>query len=186
MKNLYVEELDYKNIKLQEYVAELKERYKINNKVLLIQTPQFLFESFNIDVAKNRGYYAFPPTGLQTIAKSISSFDLEVNLLDLNYELLNRIVYDGFDINQWLSIFDDYINKFDPSVIGITCLTEYNEVLNTNHPLTALLNNIRKKYNKIVIIGGPTPTNEYSNYLEKNLCDFVITNFLKILYSHVS
>src|SRR3989344_816839 len=82
MKNLYVEELDYKNIKLQEYVAELKERYKINNKVLLIQTPQFLFESFNIDVAKNRGYYAFPPTGLQTIAKSISSFDLEVNLCD--------------------------------------------------------------------------------------------------------
>lgn len=165
----------YDNLKLNEYIKNLKNHCEINKKVLLIQAPQFLFDSFNIDVAKNRGYYAFPPTGLQTIAKSLSNLDLEVNLLDLNYELLNRVINNDLDISQWLTILDEYLAKFNPSIVGITCLTEYNDVLNSNHPLTAILKNVKRKFNKIVIIGGPTPTNEYAGYLTEDLCDFVVT-----------
>jgi len=166
---------NFTNLNLNEHIINLKKKFSLNNKILLIQTPQFLFESFNIQVAKNRGYYAYPPTSLQTIAKSISDLNLEINILDLNYELLNRVIYQNFDINNWLSILDESLNLFNPSIIGITCLTEYNDILNKNHPLTALLEYISKKYKKIVIIGDPTPTNEYSRYLKDNLCDFVVS-----------
>lgn len=39
-------------------IEKLRKKYVLNNRVLLIQAPQFLLNSFNVTVAKNRGYYA--------------------------------------------------------------------------------------------------------------------------------
>ena len=77
------------NRNLAEYVTRLRKKYTINDKVLLVQAPQLLFESFNTDIVKNRGCYAYPPTGLQCIAKALSNRNLEIDILDLNYVLLN-------------------------------------------------------------------------------------------------
>lgn len=63
------------------YIEKLRKKYVLNNRVLLIQAPQFLLNSFNVTVAKNRGYYAYPPKGLQCIAKALSGRNLEIDIL---------------------------------------------------------------------------------------------------------
>lgn len=186
---------NYDNRHLKEYCESLREKYELNNKILFIQPPQFLFESFNLKVARNKGYYAYPPTGLQYLAKAISNRNLEINLLDLNYLTLKKVNFDfSFDYRNWLDILDIYLNDYNPSIIGITSLTAYGEVLRPTHPLTDLLNHLRMKDKHIIIIGGPTPTNEYENYLKSELCHFVVAkegelkiNFLlDILYNGFS
>ena len=82
------------NINFEQYIAELKSKYDINNKILLVHTPEFLLNSFNVDIVKNKGYYAYPPTGLQWISKVLSVRDLQVEILDLNYLLLKNVIND--------------------------------------------------------------------------------------------
>lgn len=166
----------FNNTKFIDYISMLRKRYLVNNKVLLVQAPQFLFNSFNTDIARNRGYYAYPPTGLQWIAESLKDKDIDSFILDLNYEILKHIKEDkGFNYLDWLSILDKYIEKHKPSVIGVTCINIYTDVFKENHPLTLILEYLREKDSSIIISGGPIATNEYFNYLDKGLSHFIVT-----------
>lgn len=156
------------------YLEHLRRRYLRNNRVLLIQTPQFQFETLNVEVAKNRGLYAYPPTGLQCLAKVLTDFPVDVEILDLNYLLLQKIITDNFDPSRWLSLLDDYLQRRDPAIIGVTCLTSYGDVLRPTHPLTSVLRHLREHDQQLVLIGGPTATNEYEEYLQQGLCHAVL------------
>ena len=108
------------NTKLAEFAAVLRRKYSLNNRVLFVQSLQFLFESLNIEVIKNRGYYAYPPTGLQHLIKALSGRNLEFKVLDLNYQFLKRVIYDNsFNYQRWLDILDDCLNEYKPSIIGL-------------------------------------------------------------------
>ncbi|OGL44743.1 MAG: hypothetical protein A2W05_01900 [Candidatus Schekmanbacteria bacterium RBG_16_38_10] len=164
------------NTKLAEYTVELRKKYSLNNKVLFIQSLQFLFESINIDVIKNRGYYAYPPTGLQCLAKALSGRGIEIEVLDLNCQFLKRVINDEtFNYLNWLDILDEYLKKNRPSIIGVTSISVYSDVFSPSFPLTSILRYLHDRDEHIVIAGGPIATNEYENYLEKDLCHFVVT-----------
>jgi len=169
------------NTDLIEYIQLLKEKYTINEtgiskKVMLVQTPQFLLESFNPEIARNRGYYAFPPTGLQCIMNALSGKGLDISILDLNYLFLKKVIENAtFSYADLLSLFDEELDRQQPSIVGFTCLTAYGDVLRETHPLTAVLDHLRKRGKEIVILGGPTVTNEVENYLKLGLCHFVVT-----------
>ncbi len=164
------------NTKLAEYTIELRKKYFLNNKVLFIQSLQFLFESINIDVIKNRGYYAYPPTGLQCLAKALSGRGIEIDVLDLNCQFLKRVINDEtFNYLNWLDILDEYLKKNRPSIIGVTSISVYSDVFSPSFPLTSILRYLHDRDEHIVIAGGPIATNEYENYLEKDLCHFVVT-----------
>lgn len=172
-KNRQVELLD--NSKLAKYAAILRKKYSLYNKVLLIQPPQFIFDSFNLKVAKQKGCYAYPPTGLQCIAKALSNRNLEINILDLNYQLLKHIINDAsYNYLNWLGILDEYLKTYNPSIIGTTCISVYTDVFKDGHPLTTLLKHLQKKDKFIIIAGGTIATNEYESYLKKELCHFVV------------
>ncbi|MBU3956390.1 B12-binding domain-containing radical SAM protein [bacterium] len=162
----------------------------MNNKVLLIQTPQFMPDAFNRKVAQQRGCYAYPPAGLQCIANALSDRDLEIDILDLNYHVLKSVVNEeNFDDIKGTGILDEYLNRHNPSIIGVTCLTIYGDIFEDTHPLTCLLKHLRKRDKSIIIAGGPIATNEYENYLKKDLCHFVIEgegeNKIKFLFDYL-
>lgn len=178
------------NRELAEYTAVLQEKYSLNNKVLLVQPPQFILDSFNYKVAKEKGCYAYPPTGLQCLAKSLSDKKLDIDILDLNYQLLKRVVEDdSYNYLHWLDLLDEYLNKNRPSIIVVTCISIYTDVFNPYHPLTSLLAHLHKRDDSIIIAGGPIATNEYNNYLMKDLCHFVIKgegeNKIKYLFDYL-
>lgn len=163
------------NSKFTACVSLLNTQYKINKNILLIQSPQFLLDKFNVEVARAKGCYAFPPTGLQCLAKALSGRELDIDILDLNYLLLKKVIEDRtFDYMNWLQLLDSYLEKNEPSIIGVTCLTVYSDVFGGGHPLTAILEHLRNKNKYVVIAGGPIAVNEYENYLQKGLCHFVV------------
>ena len=155
----------------------LRDQYINNRKILFIQTLQLQLSAFNRNVARNKGYYAYPPTGLQWLVKSLEETELEVSLLDLNYEFLKRIISDDtFSSNDWLSLVDEWLDKIQPSVVGVSCIGVSTNLLDDNHPLTGVLRHVKNKNSCIVIAGGPTATNEYKDCLNHDLCHFIVAN----------
>jgi radical SAM superfamily enzyme YgiQ (UPF0313 family) len=163
------------NEALRTYAASLRKRFGPGRRLLLIQSPQFLFETINPEVICNRGYYAYPPTGLQRLAESLSARDVEVRILDLNLHVLQRIAEQGrFDPEGWLNALDEQLDTFRPNLVGVTCLTVYTDLFATNHPLTAILRHVTARGEQMVLIGGPTATNEMDRYLKEGLCHFAV------------
>ena len=155
----------------------LRDQYINNRKILFIQTLQLQLSAFNRNVARNKGYYAYPPTGLQWLVKSLEETELEVSLLDLNYEFLKRIISDDtFSSNDWLSLVDEWLDKIQPSVVGVSCIGVSTNLLDDNHPLTGVLRHVKNKNSCIVIAGGPTATNEYKDCLNPDLCHFIVAH----------
>jgi radical SAM superfamily enzyme YgiQ (UPF0313 family) len=177
---------------LQAYAGGLRQQFGPGKRLLLVQAPQFLFETINPEVIKNRGYYAYPPTGLQSLAASLSGRDIEVKILDLNLHVLTQIAQDGqFDPEKWLRILDDHLDAFQPTMVGVTCLTVYADLFATNHPLTGMLRHLKERAEHLVIIGGATASNEAQRYVEDGLCHFAVDgegedklNFLIDVYEH--
>lgn len=166
----------FDNSKFYEYSTTLRKKYVFNNRVLLIQTPQFLLETFDVEIARNRGYYAYPPTGLQWIAKALSSRNLEIDILDLNYHLLQKVIKDeAFDYNNWIMLLDDYLNnRKKPYLVGVSSINVVKNVFTDNYPLTMVLEYLKKRDESIVIAGGPIAGDKYEDYFSKQLCHFII------------
>ena len=68
-----------------ENLNRIKAEFPFDNRVTLIHCPTFNFDSFNVEVAKNRAYYAYPPTGLQCLKAVLLDLGIQVDILDLNF-----------------------------------------------------------------------------------------------------
>ena len=168
-------EYQFSNTHLTEYITRLREEYTLGKKIALIQAPQFLFDSFNVDIVKARGYYAYPPTGLQCLAESLSNRGLDIDIFDLNYTLLKRVINDEtFNHHNWLELLEEYLDREVPSIVGVTSINVYRDVFEPGYPLTSILQCLKHRGESIVLAGGPIATSEYQNYLMADLCHFVI------------
>ena len=160
---------------LRDYAALLKKRFNPQRNILLLQAPQFLFDAINVDVIRNRGYYAYPPTGLQWLATSLSNRNIRIDLHDLNLQVLQRLIADpNYDYHVWLEMLDEVLDRVQPSIIAVSCLTVYADLFNQPHPLTDVLTHLMRKGMYIVIAGGPTVSNEIEGYLQRGLCHFAM------------
>ena len=83
---------------LVRYVSQLKGEIAVSSNILFIQAPQFLFNTVNLEVIREKGYYAYPPTGLQRLVTSLSGKNLNIKILDLNYLVIEKLIHDkSFD-----------------------------------------------------------------------------------------
>lgn len=157
------------NLFLIEYCNLLKSKYRLNKRVLLVQIPQLVFKSFNPEVVKKKGYYVFPPTGLQYLYEAIKKRDLDIKILDLNFMLLKKVFEEDFDYRQWIDILKEYVDDFDPAVIGVSCMYDLGI-----QPLMEVLKFLRQRNRSVIITGGVIPTYEGESLQEQDLCHFVI------------
>jgi radical SAM superfamily enzyme YgiQ (UPF0313 family) len=140
------------------------------SRVLLLQIPQILLDAFNRDVALRRGYYIFPPTGLQCLYEATRHRDLEFRILDLNYEILRHVHEDSdFSHEDWPKILEKTLAEFQPHIVGVSCLFD----VGINPMLTAL-RVIREHTKAVAIGGGVIATYEWKRLLGPGLCHFVV------------
>lgn len=153
-----------------EYCRSLRPVIGDNRRVLLIQIPQIILTAFNHDVAEKRGYYIFPPTGLQCLYESARHRDLEFRILDLNFEILKRAQEDpGFDPEKWHPILQEAIEEYQPGIIGMSCLFDLGI-----QPMLEALRLVRAWGKAVVIGGGVICTYEWKRLLAADLCHFVV------------
>ncbi len=159
---------------LVQYVSDIRNKFVLSRRILLIQTPQFSPDVFSPGIAKRRGYYAFPPVGLLCLARSLLERKFEVTLFDLNYEILkSSCTNPSFQFDDWKKLLDETISRVQPSIIGITSLTSFSDMTSNNHPLHMILKHLGGR-GMLVVIGGPSATNGYESFLQKNLCQFAV------------
>src|SRR3989344_726689 len=157
------------NQKLKIFCNELKQKVNLNKNILLVNLPQFSLERFEREVAKNKVYYSYPPTGLQYLVSALKNRDLEIDILDLNYEFLKKVISDdSFNSFDWIDILKEKIKKKNYPIIGISnffyvdapYLFEISKFLRNNHEC-------------IIILGGQNATYNAEDFLKKNYGDFV-------------
>jgi radical SAM superfamily enzyme YgiQ (UPF0313 family) len=174
------------NTHLKEYCDKLKKEVVINNKIIFIKGLQVNLDFFELKVARNRCYFAYPPTGLQYLAQAIEHRDLDVKILDLNYEFLKRSNEDpDFDCRKGMDIFKEYLDNNDASVIGVSNMFNI-EVKG----FIEILNYLKQRNDKrVIIIGGHNGTYEGKHLLKRGLCHFVCgresENKINYLFDHL-
>ncbi|MFC1570455.1 B12-binding domain-containing radical SAM protein [Candidatus Omnitrophota bacterium] len=154
----------------KEYCESLKKKYASNDKVLFVQIPQFILKSFDPAIAKRKGYYAFPPTGLQYLSESLKDSSLNINILDLNLEVLKKATQEeSFDPDGWMDILEDELDRVDPYIVGVSCMYDSGIPV-----LMKILELLKKRDRSIVVVGGVIGTYEHENLLSRDLCHFVV------------
>jgi len=155
--------------RLKEYCKELKEEINLNNKVLFVRGPEINLDSFEREVALDKGYYVLPPTGLQYLAAAIEDRNLDVKILNLGFDVLKKVKEDeSFNPKDWLSIFKKNLEEHNPSIVAVTNLFEVYK-----KDFEKILEFLKDEGKRIVIVGGQTATYDGEELLEKDLCHFV-------------
>ncbi len=165
-----------KDALFKEYLDSLSQVFPFNNKLTLIHCPTFSFTSFSIEVAKNRAFYAYPPTGLQCLKAALSPLGLEVEILDLNFLMLDKArISQSCDLAEDLNaILTGYFDTHDISVVGVSAGVTVSNIFQVQgHPFVQTLDFLMSKKKHIVIAGGVIATNEWKNILRKGLSHFV-------------
>ena len=158
------------NQQFEQYCHALREDHVSDDRLLFIQIPQVILDSFNRDTALSGGYYIFPPTGIQYLYESVKHRNLEVKVLDLNYEILKRVhTQPDFNHNDWPIILEECLDEFKPSIVGVSCLFDVGI-----GPMLKVLRMVRARGESIVISGGVIATYEWKTLLADDLCHFVI------------
>jgi radical SAM superfamily enzyme YgiQ (UPF0313 family) len=163
------------NEAFNQYLCQLKSQLPINRRMTLIHCPTFNFNSINTEVARNRSYYAYPPTGLQCLKAALSDFDIEVDILDLNYKLLKKICEaENGDYLDLTPMLDEYFSSNDVSIVGVSAGVIVSNVFGIKkHPFVQTLNYLASKASYLVLTGGIIANNECLSLLRKELTHFV-------------
>jgi radical SAM superfamily enzyme YgiQ (UPF0313 family) len=155
-------------------------------RLLFIQIPQVILNSFDRNIALQKSYYAFPPTGLQYLSESIKHRNLEVQILDLNFELLRRVAQiPDFQPTDWPTILKESLDRFQPDIVGVSCLFDMGI-----RAMVETLEIVKQKTSAIVITGGVIASYEWRSILSRQLSDLVVKgegeNKLNFILDHIT
>lgn len=140
-------------------------------KLLLVNPPQVPADLFRVDIARLKGYYAFPPVGLLYIAAVARAAleDVEIAVIDLNFELLKRCHEPDFDYGFWKDLLRDAIAS-EPSVhVGITCM------FGATKPIfLEIASWVREQFPGVpLLVGGVQASYDWREILDKRCADVV-------------
>ncbi len=171
---------EFSNKIFEDYFRRLRKKYDLSGTITLIHCPTFSFEAFSREVAQKKGYYAYPPTGLQCLKAALKGeTGLDAEILDLNFEILERIQSrrdsETILLDDLLrEILDEYFRNRRVSIIGVSAGVIVSNIHGVkNHPFLGVLNYLKQKDEQIVIAGGVIATNEWKSLLLKDLAHFV-------------
>lgn len=172
------------DVDLKRFVESVKGKYGPSRHLTLVHCPTFGFDAFNLKVVRNRGYYLYAPTGLQCLKASLQNMDIKVDILDLNYLLLERLFSQeattGAELEKLLiQLLEEYFQANPAAkngVIGVSAgVTVSNIFTSKSHPFVCVLKHLQTKGNNVVMAGGVIATNEAHNLLALDLCHFLLT-----------
>ena len=173
-------EANNSNHHFEDYLEHIRGKFDLTGKITLIHCPNFSFEAYSKEVAQMKGYYAYPPIGLQCLkAALIGEMGLDAEILDLNFEVLERIqsLSDSDTISPDAilhQILDEYFRERNVSIVGVSAGVIVSNIYGVrNHPFLSVLNYLKKRDEQVVIAGGVIATNEWKSLLVKDLAHFV-------------
>lgn len=141
-------------------------------RILLVSPPQVPENDFDVGVALQKRYPAFPPYGLGIINRKLKENGYVSDILDLNYEILSFLNQNkgSFHYRIWKDKLRSEIENFKPDIIGISCM--FTMTAPQMYAVAEFVKEVNK--NLPVVVGGVHPSNAAKTVLtECHAIDFV-------------
>ena len=140
-----------------QIVKQLRQLFKSSLKrILLVVPPEATEEDFNIALALNRRYWAYPPYGAAILARSLKNSGYAAAIVDLNYEILSHVFEKPheFSYEIWKKALGKSIESFRPDLIGISCMFTMGHM-----NMKRVAEEVKRLCDLPVAAGGVHPTN---------------------------
>jgi len=165
-------ELAGPDTKLNQFLAPFIEK-QFERRLVLIHCPTFNFESFQFEVLKNRGYYAYPPRSLQCLSVAVKDLGVQTDILDLNFRMLETLMSMDPNVSVDLykvliGILDEYLeNNPEVNIFGVSTGVIVPNIFRVErHPFLEVLSHLMAKGRGLVLAGGPCATIEARNLVQ--------------------
>tara|TARA_B100001123_G_C15314870_1_gene1025763 strand:+ start:1237 stop:3123 length:1887 start_codon:yes stop_codon:yes gene_type:complete len=139
----------------QNIITDLKKKFgqKTIKKILLIQPPDAGEKEFNYAAGKRGRLYNYPPYGLGFLASQLRKINIEVDILNLNYEILKVCLTskskEEFNFDEiWQSCTDKKIKNFKPDFVGLTSM------FSQSHDVLIQISDFIKELDDKIMIGA--------------------------------
>lgn len=144
--------------------------FALEGAAVLIQVPQVPLELIEPDVAKSRGYFAYPPHALFYLAATFRGLGIETRLLDLNFVTLDAAQKSKDAVlPAWEAALTDALDGIETPVIGVSLMFD-----NTYAEFTRVCRRIRELKPKAAIFaGGVAASADPEKILDDGLADLV-------------
>lgn len=171
-KQIYQEELEKHDVEMVANKIKNLKLYNNYNRILLVVPPQVPERDFDVNLALDKRYSAFPPYGLGIINRKLIENGYTSDILDLNYEVLFFLNLDkrSFYYSIWKNKLRDKVVNFKPDLVGITCM--FTMTAPQMYEVADFIKDINK--NLPIIVGGVHPSAAPRTVLEEcKSIDFV-------------
>lgn len=161
---------------IAEKYARLHESLGVRNprKLLLINPPQVPEDMFSLDIARRKGYFAYPPMGLVYLAAVARSVNPEIGLkiIDLNFEMLKRCHDPAFRYDFWKDLIREELGGptgHPDTHVGVSCM------FGATKPIFMEITRwVRENFPGLpVLVGGVQASYDYQELLEQECADVV-------------
>jgi radical SAM superfamily enzyme YgiQ (UPF0313 family) len=129
---------------------------------------------FSLEIARRRGYFAYPPMGLVYLAAVAHAVNpaIRVKILDLNFEMLKQCHADGFDYNFWKDLLWQELSDEETrssTHIGVSCMFGATKPIFME--ITAWLH---QRFPSVpILVGGVQASYDFQELLEQEYADIV-------------
>ena len=138
---------------LAEIGAALSARiagFELEGGAVLVQVPQVPLELIEPDVARSRGYFAYPPHSLFYLAATFRGLGIETRLLDLNFVTLDAAQRGKESVvPAWRAALDAALGAFERPLVCVSLMFD-----NTYAEFARVCRHVRESLPHAVILAG--------------------------------
>ncbi|TAJ25830.1 MAG: hypothetical protein EPO64_07475, partial [Nitrospirae bacterium] len=143
----------------------------VPKKLVFINPPQVPEDMFSIEIARMKGYYAYPPIGLLylcAVARTVYP-DIELRVLDLNFEMLKRCHEISFRYDFWKELLWEELRLDRSTHVGVSCMFGATKPIFME--ITAWLH--QQFPDLPVLVGGVQASYDFQELLEQRCAEVV-------------
>lgn len=157
-------DIDARSLRVRTLLGEWFPRKTIK-RVLLVNPPDAERELFRLPTARRKRYPNYPPYGLGVLATHLRAIGVEAHAVNLNHEILKAAhtcpTDTTFDFDgTWQRHLSAAIERFEPDLIGITCM------FTMTHTSLKRVCDHASRHGIPVAIGGVHVTNDVERALD--------------------
>lgn len=160
-------------LQTQNALRKIANKYQFDDGAVLIQIPQVPPELIEGTVARNRGYFAYPPQGLFYLSAAFRELGIETAIVDLNFEMLRGAQDQDVSPDQfWRNSLDKTLATFTAPFICVSFMFD-----STYGQLIEVCQHIKKARPDLCIaVGGVAATADPERILRRGLADLIFAN----------
>ena len=157
--------IDDRTAIVQKLRAKL-DRFEFDRGAVLIQVPQVPLPFIRSEVARNKGYFAYPPSCLLYLGVTFRNLGIPCRMLDLNYEILKAAQNDDVDLEVAMQgAIDDALGAFETPLVCVSLMFD-----STYPQFRAVCQQVRERNpTACIAAGGVAATADPARVLEDGL-----------------